>query len=207
MDPTRYLFKATYTPYDPDEDRRRKSCVIETKAGVMDAITGAVSKLEIDRLHDDVVREYLESIGSEDTTDGWAWEVGTNNGEWHFEWSPFDVEDPVTKEALKAWAMAQSDTSEEEAWVGVLACIMGRWDWRSLEWQSEGDLRESLHDIAMDGYSAKGYNEMTGDELLEAVMEGPVQAASDNFDEVVKGKPFGMAVMLSDDRELWFGER
>lgn len=215
MDPTRYLIKATQVPMQADLDKKRMACVVETQAGVMAAIEEAISKLEIEHtsaycagLHASVIRGYLASIGSEDTTDGWKWVIWNGGMEmWTFEWRPFEAKDPVTKKAIKTWAMAHHGTSAEEEWIGILAGVMGRWHWRTLDWQSEHDLKEALQDIAMDGYSAKGINEMTGDELLEAIMEEPVQAAKDNFDEESRGVPFGMTVMLKEDRELWFGER
>jgi hypothetical protein len=202
----RYLFKTTYNPNRADLDKDRRAFIIESEAGVLDAITGAVSKLGIEFIHDDVIRDYLEAIGSEDTTDGWEWNVYVRGvkGVWTFEWRPFEVSDPVTKEAIKIWAMVQNDTSEEEAWVSVLIGVLGRWHWRKLESLDVETMQMALHDMVMDGCEIKGFNNMTGDEVLEAVMEGPVEFTC--FDEVAKGKPFGMAAMVESDRELWLGE-
>lgn len=203
----RYLVKATYTDDDPKVDRRRKAIIVETDKGVMGMLFEAVSTLEIAGLWDDIQRDYLESSEEDDTSEGWSWITFSNDGRWDLEWSPLaESDDPVTPETLKAWAMAQDETSAEEAWVGVLACVMGRWYWRTIDEWSAHDLKEALHDAAMDGCSTKGYNEMTGDELLVSVMAGPVEAARDNFDEVRYG-PFGLSAMIADDESLWLDNR
>ena len=206
-----YLIKATYTPNDPDADRRRKGCVIETEAGVLDAITGALSTLEMSGLHDDVIREYLDDIGDEDTSEGWAWEVGTNNGEWHFEWEPFDPADPVTKENLLAWArreagpMIGEDGTDEELH-SFLVCILGRLYWRNIDEWSSHDLKETLHEMVVMGGDSKPYSKMTVDELLDTIMEEAVEYTAGCYDAVRHGKPFGMATMIAEDTRLWLDE-
>lgn len=199
----RYLVKATYTDDDPKVDRRRKAIVVETDKGVMGMLFEAVSTLEIVGLWDDIQKDYLESSEEDDTSEGWSWITFSNDGQWDFEWRPFESDDPVTPETLKAWAMAQDETSAEEAWVGVLANIMGRWYWQTIDEWGSFDLKQALHDIVMDGCSTKGYNEMTGDELLLSVMAGPVEATRYNFCEEVAGVPFGLAMMVQWDTALW----
>jgi hypothetical protein len=203
----RYLFQSTYTPFDPVCDRRRKGTVVLSEAGVLDAITGALSSLEMAGLHDDVISEYLDQSGDEDTSEGFAWEVGSNNGEYHFEIEPFDPKDPVTKEAILAWAQGLAQEAEPgEATRELLWCLLGRWFWRSLEWQDAGDLRESLHELVTSGPAQKPYCDYTIDECLTQIVEEIVEAQRDNFDEIRKGVPFGMAAMVENDKPLWLDE-
>ena len=47
---------------------------------------------------------------------------------------------------------------------------------------------------------------MTIDELLDTIMEEPVEACRDNYDAVSTGKPFGLRTMVESDRQLWLDE-
>lgn len=212
-----YLIKAVYTHDDPKVDRRRRAAVVSTSGGVVTAIEEAISKMEIANVDpSDVIADYLEDIGSEDTSEGWSWIVYDNNGRWDFEWWPFDSEDPVTAESLRAWAEEATysngrpeqvtDAQHIENVQEFLYCIMGRWTWRRLEWTSESDLREELHTIYVEGDNGKPYSKMTVDELIRTIMEEVVEAQMDNYDAASKGKPFGIQSMVEADTQLWLDE-
>lgn len=205
----RYLFKSTYTPTDPDSNRSRARTVVMGHDSPSTAISAALSSLEISGLTLDALAEYQGSIGDEDTSEGWTWTVSVSNGEYQFEIKPFEIEDPVTKEAIIEWArsgIASTANRTDGEIHKVLMCVMGRWYWRNIDQWSSHDLKEQLHSIAVKGNPSKPYTRQTIDELATTIMEEVIDRQRDQYDEIEKGKPFGMLTMLDNDRQLWFDE-
>lgn len=216
----RYLFKFTYTSDDASVDRRRHSVIVESGAGVLDALDLALVSLDVKHLKDDFVKELLEQSADEDTSEGFNWVVCLNSGEWDVEFEPFDAPDPVTKDSLLAWIKKSRFYKEWPQWADyaghsfdtavhqLLVEIMGRWNWRQMDGMSSHDLKESLHEITV-GYGQqpfKSYTQMTADELMDLIMEEPVAYSYDLYNEVDKVKPFGITVMVESDKELWLGD-
>jgi hypothetical protein len=205
---SKYIFKLTYTPDDPDCDRKRHGVVVETDKGVLDMLVLAFSTLEMSGLCEDVTKAYLEDIGDEDTSEGWMWTYRSNNGDYDLEWATFDAEDPVTKDSFLAWArreagpMIGEDGTDEEL-QHHLCCIMGRWYWRNIDQWSSHDLKEQLHEFAVLGGKSKPYDSMTILELVETIFEEVMEFAQDQYDEGRKGVPFGIKTMVADDEDLW----
>ena len=81
----RYLFKFTYTSDDASVDRRRHSVIVESGAGVLDALDLALVSLDVKHLKDDFVKELLEQSADEDTSEGFNWVVCLYSGEWDVE--------------------------------------------------------------------------------------------------------------------------
>ncbi len=222
----RYLFKSTYTPTDPGSDRRRAGTVVLDHDSPLTAIPAALSSLEMSGLTSDALYEWdrlqrrFRQVGDEDTihrldSEGWAWEVHSNNGEYHFEIEPFEAEDPVDKEAIRVWAYAEAfkvtvvaaePKTDEDAAREILYCLLGRWYWRNIDQWSSHDLKEALHDLAVEGSDSTPYAKMTLDQLLDAVLDEIVEHQEGMYDEVREGKPFGMALMVSHDTSLWLDE-
>lgn len=207
-----YLIKATYTPNDQNFDRSRKSYVIENETGVLDALTVAISKMEIDE-PSHIIQEYLKNIGDSDTSEGWSWTANTNDGTWHFEWSPFDPIDPVTKEAILDFALHkigiiwQSQPLDHNTNLKhFLVNILGRMYWRAIENWDSFDLKQKLHEIAVNGADSKPYNKMTVDELLDIIITDVVGYAEACYDPIETGRPFGMTTMIANDTSLWLDE-
>lgn len=196
----RYLIKSTYNPEQANLNKTRKAVIVDTTLGVMAAITAAISLLEMTSMEDEIVRDYLESIGSEDTTEGWSWQVFDNDGVFSLEWRPFEAADPVTIFAFHEWLVKRC--KEPVAITKACRTIMNVWHWRTLSWMSEHDLKESLHQIAMEG-GGEGYNQMDLSALMTAIEVGPMQAAIDNYDELASGIPFGLSMMVQLDPPLW----
>lgn len=211
----RYLFRFVYTPDDASADRRRHSVIVESDAGVLDALDLALASLDVKHLKDDFVKELLEQSADEDTSEGFNWVVCLNSGEWDVEFEPLaDAPDPVTKESLLAWVKKSRFYKEFPQWAvnglthQLLLEIMGRWNWRQMDNMSSHDLKESLHEITV-GYGQqpfKSYTQMTVDELMDLIMEEPVVCCADLYNEVEKLKPFGITVMVESDKQLWLGD-
>ena len=210
----RYLLKSTYTDENPETDRVRKSTVVEAPRQV-DAITVALSKLEMHAMAVDAVMEYTDTV--EDVNEGHEWIAHSNNGQYHFEIRPFEASDPVTKHAIIMWATIMlSETNREAAREagypdapdtaeGVLVNVLGRWYHRMVSQWSKFDLLDQLHTIALRGTACKPYEQQDLAELAGTVMAEIVEGVRDNYDEVVEETPFGMSAMVHDDEHVWFG--
>ena len=206
----RYLFRYTYNPEQANLDKVRKVCIVEASGDdVMAAIGAGIAKLKTAISEEEIVREYLDAIGDENTTDGWEWQAWGNDGVYNFEWRPFEAADPVTIDAIYEWALQVIggiggfgiDGDGKDQLQPFLAALMSRWSWRLTSWCSKHELQEQLHQMTMEG-GAKGLCEMSIAELLTEVKDGPMRAAIDNFDEIEKG-PLGLSAMVESDRELW----
>lgn len=211
----RYLLKSTYTDDDANIDRRRANIVVEAE-NQHDAISPALSNLELHGMVEEAVVAYVDTI--EDINESHSWIAVSNNGQYHFEIEPFEASDPVTKEVIIEWAKAMllstnreaakeagypeaSDTAEQ-----VLVCVLGRSFYRMIVEWSKFDLLDQLHTIALEGSKCKPYEKMTLEELAETVMTEIVEGVRDNYDEVVEETPFGMSAMVHDDEHVWFGK-
>jgi hypothetical protein len=100
---------------------------------------------------------------------------------------------------------SRCDGSDEQV-KSELACVLGRWSWRTTEWCSKYDLQEALHECRLSG--GKGYLQMTIDELLNEIFieSGLIEHQRDQYDESSKPEPLGMDTMSEADKSLWFDE-
>ena len=211
----RYLFKSTYTDENPDTDRVRKSTVVEAPRQA-DAITIALSKLEMHAMAVDAVMEYTDTV--ENVDEGHEWIAHSNNGQYHFEIEPFEAGDPVTKQTVIEWAefmlletnraIAREagypdtpNTAEQ-----ILVNVLGRWYYQMISEWPQFDLKDQLHTIILEGMKCKPYEQMTLDELAETVIAEIVDGVRDNYNEIEQGRPFGMTAMVHDDEYVWFNQ-
>jgi hypothetical protein len=203
----RYRITAVYTPDDVDADRERQETVFEadTKNKVKAAIAG-VSVLQLPYADQEGEREAVQAIADPDEQ-FIAFELFTNNGKHHIVIEPFDVsvEQSVTLENLLAWVRSRCDGSDEQV-KSELACVLGRWSWRTSAWCSKHDLQEALHECRLDG--CKGYLQMTIDELLDEIFAESemIEQQRDEYDEPSRPRPFSMDTMIDADKALWLDE-
>ena len=202
-----YRITAVYTPDDVDADRERLATLFEadTKNMVKAAIAG-VSALQLLYADQEVESEAVQAV--DDPTERFiAFELFTNNGKHHVEVDAFEVseEQAVTRENLLAWVRSRCDGSDEQV-KSELACVLGRWSWRTTGWCSKHDLQEALHECRLNG--GKGYFQMTTDELLDEIFveSEMIEQQRDEYDEPSRPRPFGMDTMIEADKALWLDE-